>query len=181
MARHRGLGYLTALVCVPTLGLAACGSSGPGTKALNIEGARQRILQLAHQEYSDDAAVGAVRCPAVVQIKKDNNFSCTVNLSGMPLRIIVKQTDNQGSVKFQQAQSVLVPKKMGDVVVTYGAQQGTPVSSVSCGRTPVIIEGPGKKVTCAVTFADGSTGVATFRVNDVLGNTPLVSLARTEP
>jgi len=164
-----------AVVGVVALALAGCGGSD-GDEMLNLQGARNEILRQATNGYGTVLDVGEVSCPAEVPRKKDAVFFCTVELDGQRLRVNVQQTNDEGGVRLYEAQSVLVVDTMNDALASYTAQRGKPTSSVSCGETTVLIRTPGDEVECSITFADGSTAVATYGVQDTKGNTPLLSI-----
>lgn len=172
---RRGLERLGPAVLVLVGALGACGG-GSTPKSLNLAPARQNLAELANQQYGAATTVGIVRCPQSVEQKQGNNFFCTVELDGVPLRVDVVQTDDQGALSFQQAQAVLVTKNLEAAASSAAAGQGTPTSKVSCGATPVLVETPGHEVSCAVTFTNGSTGVAKFKVTAVTGDPALVDI-----
>jgi hypothetical protein len=155
--------------------LSACGGSD-GDETLDLGAARNEILRQATNGYGETLDVGLVRCPKEVPREKDAIFFCTVELDGQQLRVNVEQTDDEGGVRFYEAQAVLVVEAMNETLASYTAEQGKPASSVACGESTILVRSPGDEVECAVTFTDGSTAVATFGVSDTKGNTPLLSI-----
>lgn len=154
--------------------LAACSSSD--SKSLNMDKAQREIARLANKAYGGATDIGRVRCPAEVTLGKGKVFFCTVAIDGAPLRVIVRQKDGKGNVRIDQAQSVLVTAKMEDFVASYAAKRGRPASEVVCGEDAILIRTPGKQISCAVTFADGTKTTAKLGVKDTKGNTVLISM-----
>jgi hypothetical protein len=155
--------------------IAACGG-GSDTKTLNLDRAAKEILRLSADVYGSKFEITNVKCPGRVPQEKDLTFFCTVEIEGQPLRIDLKQTNNEGSVAIHQAQAVLVTQKMHDFITSYLAGKGTPARDVDCGNRVIVIKTPGHEVTCKVTYPDGSKAVATLGVRDTTGNTPLISV-----
>lgn len=174
MARFRcGLALVGALILV----LTGCSSD---TKPLDLPKAEREIRQLALKVYDAEAKVGPVRCPSEVPIKKGLTVFCTVEIDGAPLKINLHQTDDRGNVRIDQGQAVIFTKKMEAFVASYATKHGTPTSAVSCGHSTVLTRAPGKEVSCTVTFADGTTGVAKLVVRDTTGKVGLISIKPTK-
>jgi hypothetical protein len=172
MGRFRfGLALVGALAFV----LTACGGSDD-SGSVNIPKARQEILRLANKVYGSQFRVANVRCPSDVPLEKGLIFFCTVDVDGQTLRINLTQTNSDGAVKIAQAQSVLVTQKVEDFVESYVSGKGKSPTAVTCGSTKVLVRTPGKRITCNVKYADGTTAVATLGVKDTTGNTPLLSV-----
>ena len=154
--------------------LAAC--SDGETSFVDIPKARTEILKAVDDVYGSQFEVGNVRCPEEVPLEQGLTFFCTVNVDGQALRINMRQTDDEGAVRFDQAQSVLLTPKVEEFVVSYLEKNGQPGSQASCGEAAVLIRTPGKEVQCQVQYADGTAAVATLGVKDTSGNTALISI-----
>lgn len=167
------------VLLVPALALlaAAC-SSGSDTPELNIGKAEREIRTLTVKEYGGEVRVGGARCPQSVEQKKGKSFTCTVLVDGQPLTISVDQKDDQGNVHIAQAQAVISTAKAESFVRQYAQGKGTPVTSVSCARTKVVIQSPGRTITCRVEYADGGTGTARMQVGDAKGKVGIQRLTR---
>jgi hypothetical protein len=170
MPLRAGLGLIGVLI----LGAGACSSSAPDQ--LNTSKAADEIHKLAVKAYSSEAEVGTVSCPGAVDMEKGGVFTCTVAINGVPLTISVRQKDNKGTVHFSQAEAVIFASKAEQFVASYADEHGTATSSVSCAKTKIITRAPGTKISCAVGYADGTTGVATLVVRDTVGKVGLVSI-----
>lgn len=162
------------LVVALALVFAACSSSDEGS--VDIPKARAEILKAVEDVYGSQLDVDNARCPDDVPLEEGLVFFCTVDVDGQPLRIDLRQTDDEGAVRFDQAQSVLVTAKVEEFVVSYLDKNGEPGSQAICGDASVIIRTPGKEVKCAVQHADGSSAVATLGVKDTKANTVLISI-----
>lgn len=173
---RRGLARLGPVVVMLVVAVSACGGSST-PKSLDLSATRQKITELANQGFGAKTTIGIVRCPQSVAQKQGNDFFCTVEVGGVPLRITVSQTDDQGAQSFQQGQAVLDRAALEATAASKAAGQGTPTTNVSCGTTPVLVETPGHEISCAVTFVGGATGVAKFKVTDLEGNAALVDIA----
>jgi Domain of unknown function (DUF4333) len=172
---RRGLAFFGPVLLVVVAALGACGGTST-PKSLNLDAGRQKLAEVYGQKYGSTTTVGLVRCPGPVEMKQGVNFFCTIDLGGVPLRVDVIQTDDQGGLTFQPGQAGLITKNLEALAATAAASQGTPVSTVSCGTTAVLVVTPGNEVSCAVTFTNGSPGVAKFKVTAVEGNPTLVDL-----
>jgi hypothetical protein len=172
MRFRTGLVMMGALV----LGAVACStSSTPDT--LNMSKARDSIRKLADSAYGEQADVGEVKCPGIaVPLKKGSSFFCTVDIDDVPLRLVLRQTDSNGHVHIDQNQALIFTKKLQDFVAAYTNGHGKPTSGVRCGSAKVITALPGAKLTCTITFADGSTGTAQVGVRDTTGKVALLSV-----
>ena len=165
---------------VPAIGalalvLGACGG-GSDHGSVDMGVARTGILQLASQQYRGKATIGEVKCPEEVPLEKGRAFFCTVELDGVPLRLVLRQTDDAGDTRIAQAESVLLVAQLETFVARYATSRGRPVADVSCGKGKVLTETPGTKVRCSVTYANGSTGRAVIGVKDTKDNYVLVSI-----
>ena len=139
--------------------------------------ARSEIAKLATRAYSAEAKVGAVKCPKQdVPIKKGLTFLCTVDIDGVPLRLALRETDSKGNVHIDQNQALIITTKLENFVGTYANGHGKPTSKVSCSRATVITGVPGQRLSCTLTFADGSTGTAQVGVRDTTGKVALLSI-----
>jgi hypothetical protein len=166
-----------ALLCGLALLAGACSSDD--TKQLNLGKAEQAIHKLAVRAYGTEAAVGGVQCPKRVLLKNGALFTCTIAIDGQPLLIALRQKDDKGNVRIEQAQAVVFTKKVETFVASYASQNGTPTSSVSCGKNTVATRSPGERFTCTVEFTDGTTGIAHMQVKDTDGKVGLQSLKPT--
>ena len=139
--------------------------------------ARPEILHWADQKYGADATIGEVKCPrATVPKRKGFRFVCTVDINRAPLHIVLTETDRNGRVHWVQSEALIFTKKVEAAVAAYGAGHGHPTRKVSCGSQAVLTRKPGAKITCQVTYADGSTGSAVVGVKDVNSNVALLSV-----
>jgi hypothetical protein len=155
--------------------LGAC--SGSGSKSLDMGAARAKIATLASAAYGREAIIGEVKCPQqAVELKKGQSFFCTVDVDGVPLRVTLRETDAKGNVHIDQNQALLFTDKLESFVGTYANQHGRPVSKVACSPQKVVTRVPGDKVSCSLTFADGSAGTAQVGVKDTKGNVALLSI-----
>ncbi|HEY3723555.1 MAG TPA: DUF4333 domain-containing protein [Acidimicrobiia bacterium] len=156
------------------LALGGCGGSDHGSVDMGV--ARTGILQLASRQYRGKATVGEVKCPEDVPLEKGRAFFCTVELDGVPLRLVLRQTDDGGDTHIAQAESVLLVPQLDAFVARYANGRGRPVADVSCGKGRVLTEKPGTRVRCSVTYANGSNGRAVIGVKDTKDNYVLVSI-----
>ncbi len=175
MARVRW--WLVPGVVALALGLGACGG-GSDHGSVNMGVQRASVLRLAAQKYGGQATIGEVRCPDEVPQEKGRAFFCTVELDGVPLRLIMRETDDQGHTHIAQAEAAVFLRKAEALVTGYAARQGRPVQQVSCGKGTVRTAVPGTEVPCSVTFANGTRGRAVIGVKDTNNNVVLVSLTR---
>jgi Domain of unknown function (DUF4333) len=162
---------------VTALGLlaAACSSS---TADLNIGKAENEIRTLTVKQYGNAVRVGAARCPQSVEQKKGKTFTCIVVVDGQRLTIRVDQRDDKGNVHITQGQAVISTTKAESFVEQYAQRKGTPLTSVTCARTKVVVRSPGQTVTCQVRYADGATGTARMQVGDTSGKVGIQRLTR---
>jgi len=163
------------LVGALALALTACGGDDE-TSFVDIPKARTEILDAVEGAYGSQFDVGNVRCPDEVPLEQGLVFFCTVDVDGAALRINLRQTDDEGAVRFDQAQAVLLTPKVEEFVRTYLEENGEPGSQADCGEAAVLIRTPGKEVQCQVQYADGTPAVATIGVKDTSGNTALISV-----
>jgi hypothetical protein len=165
------------LLCGLTLLASACSSDD--AKELDLGKAEQAIRKLALKAYSAEAEVGGLKCPKRVALQRGLVFTCTVAIDGQPLLISVRQKDDKGNVRINQAQAVVFTKKAEAFVASYASQNGSPTSSVSCGQDKVATRSPGERFSCTVEFTDGTTGIAQLQVKDADGKVGLQSLKHT--
>lgn len=151
--------------------LGACSGSKPAL--VNMGPARSEILQLATQYR---LTVGEVRCPEEVPRRKGYAFFCTVDLDGVPLRLVLRETNDQGATHIAQTQAVVLTSRVEGFIAEYANAHGHPVAAVSCGKATVRTEVPGTKVTCVVTYANGSKGKGVVGVKDTRNQMVIVSL-----
>jgi hypothetical protein len=144
---------------------AACAGGDP--PALPTGEAEQEIHRLVTDLYGADFAVGRVRCPAHVDQEEGNTFYCLATVAGEELPIRVRQTNDEGSVRINQAEALIPRAEAEDYVTGYASRHGSPVRTVSCGRAPVLIRRPGERITCAVVFETDAPGTARMQVVDV--------------
>jgi hypothetical protein len=166
----------SALVLIGGLALLAPACSSDGTQELNLGKAESEIRNLSDRMYGTEADVGAVTCPERVFYDRGSLFTCTIAIDGQPLLFGVRQTDDQGNVRIEPAQTVVFTKKAEALVATYAAGQGTPTTAVSCGEDSLATRSPGEYFSCTVTFADGTSGVARLQVKNTAGDVGLQDL-----
>jgi hypothetical protein len=158
--------------------LAGACSSGSDGADLDVGKAEREIRKLTVKEYGEVVRVGGVRCPKTVEQKKGKTFTCTVAVDGQPLVIRVDQRDDQGNVHISQAQAVVSTAKAEDFVKEYAQRRETPLSSVACAKTKIVIRTPGQTITCGVKYEDGATGTARMQVGNVTGRVGIQRLTR---
>jgi hypothetical protein len=169
----------SALVLLCGLALLSSACSSESTKVLNLAKAAASIRQLTVRVYGSEAEVGAVKCPKQVAQVKGSVFTCTVAIDGQPLLMALRQKDGKGNVRIEQVQAVVFNEKAAEFVASYATQNGSPTSSVSCGKNAVATRTPGERFSCTVAFTDGTTGVAQLQVKDTNGKVGLQKLTRT--
>jgi hypothetical protein len=168
---------------VPSLGvlalsltLVACGGGG-SHGSVNMGTARTEIMYRVSHHWPN-LTVGEVRCPAEVPLEKGRAFFCTVQLDGVPLRLVLRETNGQGATRIGRVESVLFPRQLEAFVANYANEHRRPVAGVSCGKAPVLTEVPGKTVSCVITWADGTKGKAVIGVKNTTDDYVLVSVTR---
>lgn len=120
--------------------------------------------------------VGRVSCPRKIKVKRGKIVTCTVDVSGLPIRFDVTQTNKKGAITIASAQAVIA-KAAAEQFVKENATLPDR-TTVDCGAAPAIVKLPGETFTCAITFADGSTArTATITVGDLAGNVTLSQVA----
>jgi hypothetical protein len=161
---HR-VGTLLLLAAVIAGVASACAGGGPPD--LPTREAEQEIHRLVSDLYGSDFAIGRVRCPEQVDQEEGNTFFCLAKVAGEELPIRVRQTNDEGSVRINQAEALIPTEQAEDYVTGYASRQGSPVRRVSCGRAPVLVRRPGERITCAVVFETTARGTARMQVVDV--------------
>lgn len=169
------------LAVLGSLGLVVAACGGSDGDSLDTARAERLIRQTATTQYAEYVRIGPVECPDDVPQRRGENFACTVTIGGMPLRVVVTQTDDEGRVSVQQAQAVLVTEDNETFVAEYARDNGQATRSVDCGDTPVVVRDRAGKVECRVTLPDGTVIPAVIGVRDIFGNTALISFGATKP
>ena len=153
------------------LGLGACSSGSSSPSGLPTSSARPELLRWAAQKYGADATIGAVKCPQqTVPKRKGFRFVCTVDVDRVPLKIVLTETNRAGQVQWALGEALIITKKAEDAVAGFANDHGHPTRRVSCGRTTVLTRTPGQKISCRLTYADGTTGGASLGVKDLNSN-----------
>jgi hypothetical protein len=159
----RRAGTVLILAAVLAATAPACG----GSSELATGRAEQEIRRLVDDLYGDEYAVGRVRCPEHVDQEEGNTFFCLATVEGQELPVRVRQTDDDGNVRINQAEALLPTEDAEAYVADYARRQRTPVRSVSCAPSRIIIRRPGEFITCDVVFETGADGTARMQVVNV--------------
>ena len=170
---------LVPLVCalaVP-MALTACGGGSSSRGSVNMGTARSEIMYRVSHHYPN-VTIGEVRCPAEVTLEKGRAFFCTVELDGVPLRLVLRETDDRGHTRIGKVESVLFPRQVEAFVTKYANEHRRPVAAVSCGKAQVLTEVPGKTVNCVITWVDGTKGRAVIGVKNTRDDYVLVRVTR---
>ena len=87
---------LVVAVPVAALALTACGQ-----KKIDTSKAEQSIKAGLESRQRNGVNITSVTCPSNVDVKKGNNFACTVKgANGRTAKVTVVQTDDKGNVTY---------------------------------------------------------------------------------
>jgi hypothetical protein len=108
----------------------------------------------------------AIDCPKDVKVEPGKTFECDVTVKPAgKIPVVVKMTDDTGSVEAETKYAVLLPEKLADEVVRGMAAQNIQ-AKVDCGKE-VRLKKPGSHYTCTATPpAGGQSRVVNIDVSD---------------
>lgn len=141
-----------------------------GSDTLDLDRAEDEITASLQTEHAG-VSVERVSCPDDVKVEAGAEFTCTTNVAGQPLDIVVTQEDDEGNVRFAKAQAVIPVTGAEEFIVDEYRKQGTVVTTFCAEEDQeVIVAEPGSTIECLVVpeTGDGTTAVVT--VTDVQGN-----------
>jgi hypothetical protein len=122
----------------------------------------------------DGVAVEGAECPNQVDRGAGGSFLCTVSVDGQQLEVRVVQVDDDGTVRFEQQQTVFEAAQVNAEVASQVGRELGQLVTATCGDSQVIVVDAGASVTCDVIDENGSvlTVVAELGDDGVLSVAP---------
>lgn len=165
------MGQSRRVVAAPA-GLLALTVAGCATSidTAKLQGTIQAKLAAA------DLAASSVACPPSIEVKAGSTFDCTATVDGVPVKVVVTQKDDAGSVSFEtDPRSVLRTENNLPVIQQAIRDRGATDVSVSCPKAVVLTDGTGS-FTCTAT-ADGQALKVSVPVRDGQAGAPSIDPA----
>jgi hypothetical protein len=121
-------------------------------------------------EDQTDAKVASVTCPKEQPLKEGDKFKCDVAYKGGgDGKVAVKQTSDDGDVKFELEGSIIVPKTLEKKIADGLAEKGFADIDVDCGKKVRTAE-EDDTFTCDATDPQGGKRKIAVTVKDDEGN-----------
>lgn len=123
----------------------------------------------------EDASGGLhakVTCPTDVELKKDVVCECTTEMEGVPGRVKVTQTDDDGNVHFDMVEGYVFGAKLEQLIVDRLKQQTGVDGKVECGDR-VRASKPDSTFRCTAHAPNGDTLAVDIKITDTQGNVDL--------
>jgi hypothetical protein len=146
-------------VAVLSLAFFGCGGAGRlDTREV------ERVL-VADYAVVDGVVNERAECPNQVDRGAGGSFICTLTLDGQMLEVRVVQVDDEGTVRFEQLQTVLTAAEVADQVASEVGRELGQVVTATCGSSSVIVVDDDGFV-CSVLDENGSSLEVTAEVSD---------------
>lgn len=137
-----------------------------GGKKLDVDKAERMIAESLEQVSGMDATL---TCPDNVKLAKDVEMECDAKVGGLPGKVKVVQTDDNGYVNWTLIEGYVFSSKAEEVLrAKLGKQVGSEVV-VDCGERVRVSE-PGKTFLCKAKAADGQTAEVEVTIKSKEGN-----------
>ncbi|MBI5499120.1 MAG: DUF4333 domain-containing protein [Deltaproteobacteria bacterium] len=157
-------GGIVLLSATMALALAACKRADPEKLERGI---RSKL------EEKWPGSIAAVDCPDGIELKKGNNFSCTVTVkSGGTIQIDVTQQDDDGNVIWKPVASTVLLTEQVETGMQekLSEQRGGIAVTVECGDAPFLGGSAGATVECTVSAPGEAPVAVTVTQDDVEGS-----------
>jgi hypothetical protein len=149
------VGATLALIASAPLLVIACGNDTVDSKQIED--------QIKHQLTSATVPITSVSCPADVEKKQGNTFTCKTKLEGggkAEVEVTQVNGHNQYTYAFKPGSLVITDSTLEPAVKKDLEARGLSISSVSCPQE--IAVKPGETVTCTATTEKGAQTKVTF-------------------
>lgn len=157
--RKRRTGLVVGLVVgvVVLAGLAVGAVLLFGSKSLDTAKAQTKIAELTQQQIGITPT--GVSCPADVALKTGTTFHCTATLDGQPISYTVKETDDQGNVRVDSDNNLILVTKVEESLAQQVGDQAGVEATATCdtGGKQVLVDSADKPIDCTVTNAGDSS------------------------
>lgn len=158
--RVRTVGRLVSLLGAGTAILAACGGGG------RVDTREVERALLADFVPVEGVVADAADCPNQADRGAGGSFVCTVEIDGQELRVRVVQVDDDGTVRFEQTQTVLDAAQVADEVAGDVGRELGQLVTATCGASALIVIDDEGVVECDVVDENGSVLPVVARVGD---------------
>lgn len=128
-----------------------------GSKSLNTAEAQSKIAELTKQQIGITPT--NVRCPADVDLKAGTTFQCTAQLDGQPISYTVRETDDNGNVRVDSDNNLILVSKVEQSVAQQVGDQAGVDATATCdtGGKKVLVDAQNTPIDCTVANAEDST------------------------
>jgi hypothetical protein len=141
-----------------------------GTKTLDMAEAEREIAQLTEDQAG--VAPTDVSCPAQVEARSGETFTCTASLEDQPMSFTVTQTDDDGNVRVDSDNDFVdVATVEASLDQQWAELAGVDVvSTCDAAGHSILVDGIGTPIPCTVTNAlDATDSVAVTATVDESG------------
>jgi hypothetical protein len=138
---------------------AGCGGAG------RLDTREVERALVADYAVVDGVVNDRAECPNQVDRGAGGSFVCTLTLDGQTLEVRVVQVDDEGTVRFEQLQTVLASAEVAEQVAAQVGRELGQIVTATCGTSAVIVVGD-DGFTCTVLDESGSTLEVTAEVGD---------------
>ncbi len=162
-SRPRSRARVGVAAALATGVLVGCGQAA----VLDVDRAEARIAASLGDTF--DVDVGAVDCPDEVEVEQGARFSCTAEVGEATLVVEVVQTDDDGALRVEPTQAVLVTSRVeADIAEVLADRFDRADVEVTCPGGPQRLAPPDATFTCTAVDGDERKDVE-VRVRDAQG------------
>lgn len=128
-----------------------------GSKSLDTAAAQTKIADLTRQQIGITPT--GVSCPDDVDLKAGTAFQCTATLDGQPISYTVKETDDQGNVRVDSDNDLILVSKVEESVAQQVGDEAGVKANATCdtGGKKVLVDSQDRPIHCTVVNAGDST------------------------
>jgi hypothetical protein len=128
-----------------------------GSKSLDTAEAQTKIADLTHQQIG--VTPTDVSCPQDVALKTGTTFHCTAKLDGQPITYTVKETDDQGNVRVDSDNNLILVSKVEQSVAQQVGDEAGVDATATCdtGGKKVLVDRQNTPIDCTVVNAEDDT------------------------
>lgn len=111
----------------------------------------------------------AVKCPDDVKLEKDKTFECTATFGTHNATVVIKQTDDEGSVVVERINGVVVASQLEEAIAKdLGASKNVHVTAQCGARVQPLVAG--NKIACTAKDAQQNAYNIEVLLKDAQGN-----------